>query len=100
MMTTGRLVDAQEALRIGLVDRVVDAASLAAETARIAGAMASGPPSAIAAIKRSLTQSELNKLNAQIDLENENQIRAFESEDAAEGMASFFEKRRPRFTGK
>lgn len=99
MMTTGRMVDADEAVRVGLVDRVVPAAKLAEQTMKLAKTIASGPPLAISAIKRALIQSERNKLEAQLDLENESQLKAFESKDAAEGMAAFFEKRGARFQG-
>jgi 2-(1,2-epoxy-1,2-dihydrophenyl)acetyl-CoA isomerase len=99
MMTTGRVVEAEEALRIGLADRVVAAASLNGATQKLAQAIASGPPVAIAAIKRALSDSERNALNAQIDLETENQMKAFQSREAAEGMAAFFEKRPPKFKG-
>ena len=97
MMATGRIVEAEEALRIGLVDRVVPAASLDDETKKLALAIASGPTLAIAAIKRALSASERNELSAQIDLETENQLKAFQSREAAEGMAAFFEKRPPKF---
>ncbi|HEX7419356.1 MAG TPA: enoyl-CoA hydratase-related protein, partial [Thermoanaerobaculia bacterium] len=99
MMATGRIVDAAEALRIGLADRVVPAASLNDETQKVALAIASGPPLAIAAIKHALSDSERNELSAQIDLETENQLEAFQSKDAAEGMTAFFEKRLPKFKG-
>jgi len=99
MLMTGRMVDATEALRLGLVDRVVPAAELAAETERLARAIASGPPIAIAGIKRALRQSEKNDLRTQIELESEHQLAAFRSKDAAEGMAAFFEKRAAKFSG-
>ncbi|HEY8712286.1 MAG TPA: enoyl-CoA hydratase [Thermoanaerobaculia bacterium] len=99
MMATGRIVDAEEALHIGLADRVVPAASLGDETQKLARAIASGPPLAIAAIKRSLSVSERNDLKTQIDLETKNQLEAFKSNDFAAGMASFFEKRPPTFKG-
>jgi 2-(1,2-epoxy-1,2-dihydrophenyl)acetyl-CoA isomerase len=99
MLMTGRMVDANEALNIGLVDRIVPAAELAAETEKLANAIASGPPIAIAGIKRALRASGTNDLHAQIDLESEHQLAAFRSKDAAEGMAAFFEKRNPRFRG-
>jgi enoyl-CoA hydratase/carnithine racemase len=98
-MATGRLLTAAEAHGLGLVDRVVPAGELAAETARLAEVIASGPPLAIAAIKRALRKSEQNDLRSQLALESENQVRAFLSADAAEGMAAFFEKRAPRFRG-
>ena len=99
MMMTGRLVDAAEAVAIGLVDRVVPAADLARETAALAQSIAAGPPIAIAGIKRALRESDRNDLRAQIDVETENQMRAFLSSDATEGMAAFGEKRAPKFSG-
>lgn len=100
ILMTGRMVDAAEALSIGMVDRVVPAAELAEKTMTLARAIAQGPPLAIAGIKRALAASRTNSLGAQVDLESEHQIEAFQSRDAAEGMAAFFEKRPPRFEGK
>ena len=100
IMMTGRMIDAAEALAIGMVDRVVAAADLASETAKLARAIADGPPIAIAGIKRALAASRTNDLRAQLDLETENQLRAFASDDAAEGMAAFFDKRSPRWKTK
>src|SRR6266550_8773535 len=77
LMMTGRMVDAAEALAIGMVDRVVPAANLAAETEKLARAIAGGPPIAIAGIKRALAASRTNGLREQIDLESEHQLRAF-----------------------
>jgi len=99
ILMTGRMVDSSEALAIGMVDRVVAAAELASETAMLARAIAQGPPLAIAGIKRALAASRVNTLRAQTDLENENQIGAFRSHDAREGMTAFFEKRPPKFEG-
>jgi len=95
LLTTGRMVDAAEALAIGMVDRVV--ADLPSETAALAKSLAQGPPQAIADIKRALSASRTNGLREQIELESEHQVRAFLSRDAGEGMASFFEKRSPQF---
>ena len=91
LLATGRMVDANEALRIGLVDRVVD--DLAAETEKLARAIASAPPTLIADIKRALAASRTNDLAAQIDLESENQLRAFASDAAKERIAAFLAKR-------
>ena len=99
IMMTGRMVDAAEALAIGMVDRVVPGEALAAETETLARAIAGGPPIAVTGIKRALAASRSSALRAQIDLESEHQLRAFASADAAEGMAAFFEKRPPRFRG-
>jgi 2-(1,2-epoxy-1,2-dihydrophenyl)acetyl-CoA isomerase len=99
LLMTGRIVDAAEALAIGMVDRVVPAAELAVETETLARAIADAPPIAIAGIKRALLASEHNDLRTQLDLEAEHQLRAFGSGDAAEGMRAFFEKRPPKFRG-
>jgi 2-(1,2-epoxy-1,2-dihydrophenyl)acetyl-CoA isomerase len=100
LLMTGRMVDAAEALSIGMVDRVAPAADLAAQTTTLANAIAQGPPLAIADIKRALAASRANTLRSQVDLESEHQLRAFLSSDAAEGMAAFFEKRPAKFEGK
>ena len=99
LLTTGRMVDAAEALSIGMVDRVVPLAELPLQTTNLASAIAQGPPLAIADIKRALTASRTNTLRAQVELESEHQIRAFLSSDAGEGMAAFLEKRAPKFEG-
>lgn len=99
LMATGRMVDAAEALAIGMVDRVVPAADLAGEAGGLAASIAAGPPLAISGIKRALRRSSANEFREQLDLESDHQMRAFLSEDAAEGMAAFFEKRAPVFRG-
>lgn len=100
LLMTGRLVDAVEALALGMVDRVVSSGELPGAATELARAMAAGPPLAIGGIKRALLASERNDLPAQLDLEAENQIKAFLSADSSEGMAAYFEKRPPRFRGK
>jgi 2-(1,2-epoxy-1,2-dihydrophenyl)acetyl-CoA isomerase len=93
LMMTGRMVDAEEALRIGMVDRVVAAASLAAETEALAASLAGASPIAIAGIKRAMQASERNDLRAQLELEARHQVECFRSQEAADGMAAFFEKK-------
>lgn len=100
ILMTGRMVDATEALAIGMVDRVVPQSELSSHTTTLARAIAEGPPLAIADIKRALAVSRTNTLRAQVELESEHQLRAFLSRDAAEGMAAFFEKRAPKFEGR
>ena len=98
ILMTGRMVEAEEALAIGMIDRI--ATDLAEETRQLATAIAAAPPLAIAGIKRALNAAERNDLAAQIDLESEHQLRCFSSADAAEGMAAFFEKRPAAFSGR
>ena len=93
MMATGRIVEAEEAHRLGLVDRVVSAASLADETEKAAKLIAAAPPSVIEATKRALSAAEKNDLTRQIDLESENQVKAFQSKDATDRIAAFLAKK-------
>ena len=100
LIATGRMVAAEEAAAIGMVDRVVPHAELPSATGELASAMAAAPPAVLADVKKALRDSEANDLRAQLALESEHQVRAFLSADAAEGMSAFFEKRPPRFDGK
>lgn len=97
ILTTGRMIESEEALSLGLLDRVVAPGQLLAEAESLAAAIAAGPRDAIRDIKRAVHASRTNPLEMQLDLEKENQIRAFESEESAEGMRAFFEKRSPKF---
>jgi 2-(1,2-epoxy-1,2-dihydrophenyl)acetyl-CoA isomerase len=97
MMVTGRMVAADEALALGMVDRVVSPERLGDETAALARAVAAGPPAAIAAIKRAVYASGANELTAQLELEVRHQRAAFASAEGREGIAAFLEKRMPRF---
>ena len=85
LMMTGRLVDAKEALSIGMIDRV--ASDLAVETQKLARAIADAPPAVIADIKRALHSNR--DLRGQLDLEAEHQIRAFSSAEAREKISAF-----------
>jgi 2-(1,2-epoxy-1,2-dihydrophenyl)acetyl-CoA isomerase len=97
ILMTGRMVEAAEALSIGMIDRI--AADLAEETQALATSIAAAPPMAVAGIKRALAASDRNDLSAQIELESEHQLRCFQSQDSAEGMAAFFERRAATFKG-
>lgn len=91
ILLSGRMVDAQEALALGMIDRVV--ADLAAETEKVARAWAAAPPLALSGIKRAIQASDANDLRAQIELESEHQLRCFLSPEAAERMNTFLAKR-------
>lgn len=97
ILMTGRMVDAEEALAIGMVDRI--ASDVIEETHQFATTLAAAPPVALSGIKRALLASESNDLRTQIDLESEHQLACFRSSDASEGMAAFFEKRAAVFRG-
>lgn len=95
----GDPVSAEEALRVGLVSRVLPGAELLPEALRLAGGLAAGAPRAIAATKHALEGAWTMDLEAALDNEAHLQGEAGATADHAEGMAAFREKRVPRFTG-
>jgi len=100
LMYTGMRIDASEALRIGLVDRVIPDAQLWEATSELARTMAHNAPLAITAAK--ITIAEILKDPGQRDM---NAIRhigdaCMNSDDFREGRQAFMEKRPPRFTGR
>jgi 2-(1,2-epoxy-1,2-dihydrophenyl)acetyl-CoA isomerase len=92
-------VTASDALRIGLVGRVVPADQLAADARAIAVRLAASAPRAIALTKRALSATWDRGLDAALEDEADLQDEAGRTQDHAEGMAAFLEKRQPRFTG-
>jgi len=97
---TGEMINAAEALRIGIVNRVVPLAQLETEAHALAHKIANGPAIAIRAIKEVLFSRDKDKLTELLDLEVEQQMKCFYSEDCSEGIRAFFEKRAPKFRGK
>ncbi|HET7876238.1 MAG TPA: enoyl-CoA hydratase [Methylomirabilota bacterium] len=100
LVFTADIIDAQEALRIGLVNRVVPAAALEAETRKLAQRIAAGPPMALGLAKAALNRAASSDLAAALDFEALAQSNAITSEDHAEGLRAFLDKRPPRFTGR
>jgi len=96
---SGDLLDAQEALAIGLVNRVVPHDSLMDETMAYARMIASGPPIAYTYTRRALIQSGGNDIHRQMVLEWTQQIEVLNTNDAREGFRAFTEKRDPVFKG-
>ena len=97
---TGEMIDAQTALRLGLVNRVVAGAQLEAEAKAHAQKLAAGPPLAIRAIKQMMFGADHEALKRALAMEIEQQMRCFASEDCLEGIHAFFEKRAPNFKGR
>ena len=99
LFPTGDSIDAAEAGRIGLVNRVVPAADLREETRALAVRLARGAASAQALIKETVRLRLQASLEDVLDFEAEHQGRQMDSADHAEGIAAFLDKREPRFPG-
>lgn len=92
-------IDAAEALRIGLVSRVVADAELLPTARAVAAGLVGRAPLAVAATKRLLSQAWTTDLEGALAAERAAQGALGASRDHAEGLAAFREKRPPRFTG-
>jgi E-phenylitaconyl-CoA hydratase len=100
MLLTGDRVDAQEALRIGLVSRVMSQAQLLSAAREIAGKIAANAPLSVRAVKRLVRQGMDMPLAHAIDVERYAFGLLYNSEDRIEGRKAFAEKRKPNYKGK
>ena len=100
MALLAETVDAPEALRLGIVNRVVPAEGLEEETAGVAARLAAGPTAAYGRIKRLLQASAAGApLRNQLEAEREAFLASVATDDFEEGVAAFLAKRPPRFEG-
>lgn len=102
LVYTGRMVTAQEALEIGLVDEVVPADEVYTRAVEWAGRFRGGPALALAAAKKAIDNGLDTDLRTGLDIESEAFAGVFASEDARTGMASFVENGpgKATFTGR
>jgi enoyl-CoA hydratase/carnithine racemase len=96
---TGRIIDAHEAERIGLVSRVVPAGQAVAAATEIANEIAQRGPLAVREVKRLIDLSSEADLDTGLAAEIEASVRVFSSADMLEGMNAFTEKRQPSYKG-
>jgi enoyl-CoA hydratase/carnithine racemase len=99
LLMTGAFIDAQEAHRIGLYNRVVPAADLPSAAAALALALARGPAAGLAATKDALEIEATMDLEQALDHEARVQAELMTRPDFREGFAAFVAKRPPRFEG-
>lgn len=99
MFFLGEVMDAAEAMRLNVVNRVVAPEDLAPAVRDLAGRLRDAPPISLAAAKQAVYLSQTAELEEMLRYETEAQLRCFESEDGREGIRAFLEKRPPKFSG-
>jgi enoyl-CoA hydratase len=100
LIFTGRLVDAEEAERRGLVNAVFEPGDLVGKTMEIAAGLAAKSPIALAAAKEACNRALQGDHAENLEREGDRFGELFASEDAKEGLTAFAEKREPRFVGR
>lgn len=104
LLFTGRWMEAEEAHRWGLINRIVPAGDLMAEARAMAASLASGPPLVFAAIKEIVREAEDMKFQDALNRITKSQFetveRLYRSEDQKEGSQAFAEKRDPVWKGR
>jgi enoyl-CoA hydratase/carnithine racemase len=100
LLVTGRVIDAAEAERFGIVVRIWTPEDWEAQLGAFIGELASGPTRTYAAWKASVNRSVLMELDAYTDHENLLNAALIGNEDVIEGVTAFKERRDPKFTGR
>ena len=100
MVLTGKRIGAEEAKALGLVSRVVPKEAFLSDAKKVAGEIAAKSPVAVRLAKMAVNKAFEMGLSEGLDFERELFYLLFASEDKAEGMKAFMEKRKPEFRGK
>ena len=100
MVLTGEMINAEEAMRVGLVNKVVPDELLFEEAKKLARLIASKPPVTVKLAKESVLKSFEVSLKDGLEFERKNFYMLFSSDDQKEGMKAFVEKRKPKWKGR
>ncbi|MDP4236212.1 MAG: enoyl-CoA hydratase-related protein [Bacteroidota bacterium] len=100
LVLTGRFLSAEEALKAGLINRVVPVEFYLEEAQKLAGEIANRPPVAVRLAKEAILKSFDTTIEMGLEYERKNFYMLFATEDMKEGMAAFVEKRKPEWKGK
>ncbi|PKP00425.1 MAG: enoyl-CoA hydratase [Bacteroidetes bacterium HGW-Bacteroidetes-8] len=97
MIFTGKIIDANEALRVGLINSVVEPHDLMTKALEMAKMIASNAPVAVRYSKEAINYALENRTETAAEFETRLFAKCFSTEDQKEGMKAFLEKRKPRF---
>jgi len=100
MLFTGKTIDAQEAYRIGLVNKVVPIDQLMTEARKLAESICKAAPLAVRAVKEAVVRGLSMSLEDGLQLEDDLTRYVMSTKDFEEGITAFREKRKPKFEGK
>jgi enoyl-CoA hydratase len=100
LLFSGRIVDAVEAERLGILNRVVARDAFPTAVKELADEIAAAAPIAVRLVKRALARGLEHSLDDALDLESMQQSATFQTADAREGIKAVLEKRQPQFTGR
>jgi methylglutaconyl-CoA hydratase len=100
LLLTGRIISAEEAFRLGLINEIVEPGKLLARARELADSLLQNSPASLLATKRLLNRISTEALSRQIAAAVEENARIRTTNDFREGVSSFLEKRTPRWTGK
>ena len=99
-MMLGDKVSATDAEKLGMVYKIISSETFMEDVNTIATTLANMPTKALGLTKRLLNESMSNDLESQLEMESKLQIESAQSEDYAEGVDAFVNKRKPNFKGK
>ncbi|MHB8758314.1 MAG: enoyl-CoA hydratase/isomerase family protein, partial [Bacillota bacterium] len=100
LLLSGDMLKAPDALRVGLVNKVVPDSELLTTAKNVGRMLATKAPIAMANIKKAVFQGLDTSIEEGLDVEHRAAVECFQTEDAIEGISAFLSKRKPQFKGK